>query len=252
MGQRLGQHFLVRKTILESIARAACPAPGGTVIEIGPGKGALTTHLLAHAARVIAIEIDPVLVLYLTAKFREEPRLTLIESDVLKADLSGWGTVTVVGNLPYYITSPIVERVLTLGPLLELAVFLVQKEVAERMTASAGSRDYGYLSVQTQFYSTPELLLGVPPSAFHPPPKVDSAVVRMTPKAAPDSVDARGFLKFAGLCFRQKRKTLRNNLLGSYDKALLEEIPEARLRAEQLGMEGMMDLYERLRALRAD
>src|SRR5262245_29209843 len=150
MGRRLGQHFLARKSILERIAEAACPATTDTVVEIGPGKGALTSHLLGRASRVIAIEIDPVLAQYLRAKFRDEPRLTLIETDILKADLRQWGSVTVAGNLPYYITSPIIEKTLGLGPLLAHAVFLVQKEVAERLTASPGTRAYGFLSVQTQ------------------------------------------------------------------------------------------------------
>ena len=108
------------------------------MIEIGPGRGALTSHLLARAERVIAIEIDPVLVQYLRAEFRDEPRLTLVEADVLKADLAQWGTVTVAGNLPYYITSPILDKTLALGAQLIRAVFLVQKEVAERLTAPPG------------------------------------------------------------------------------------------------------------------
>ncbi len=179
LGQRLGQHFLVRQTILESIAEAACPEIGGTIVEIGPGRGALTAHLLARAERVVAIEIDPVLVQYLRAKFRDEERLTIVEADVLKADLAQWGAVSVAGNVPYYITSPILEKTLRLGAQLIRAVFLVQKEVAERLTAHPGSRDYGYLSVQTQLFSSPELLFSVPAAAFRPPPKVDSAVVRL-------------------------------------------------------------------------
>ncbi|HXA66854.1 MAG TPA: rRNA adenine dimethyltransferase family protein, partial [Bryobacteraceae bacterium] len=146
MGRRLGQHFLARPSVLERIAEIACPEPADTVIEIGPGRGALTTHLLSRAARVIAIEIDPVLVHYLQAKFREEPRLALVSADVLKVDLAQWGPVTVVGNLPYYITSPIIEKTLALGPLLKRAVFLVQNEVAHRLTAIPGTRDYGFLS----------------------------------------------------------------------------------------------------------
>jgi len=152
----------VRHSILERIAEYSCPEKCETVIEIGPGRGALTSYLLARAERVIAIEIDPVLVQYLRAEFRDSPRLTLVEADVLKADLTQWGPATVVGNLPYYITSPILEQTLALGPLLQHAVFLVQKEVAERLIARPGSRDYGYLSVQTQIRSAPELLFTVP------------------------------------------------------------------------------------------
>jgi 16S rRNA (adenine1518-N6/adenine1519-N6)-dimethyltransferase len=247
LGRRLGQHFLARKEILERIAEAACPEPPEVVVEIGPGRGALTSHLLARSARVIAIEIDPVLVQYLRAKFRDVPRLTVVESDILKADLSQWGPVTVVGNLPYYITSPIIEKTLALGSQLQRAVFLLQKEVAERVTARPGTRAHGFLSVQTQLLSTPELLFPVPASAFHPAPKVDSAVVRLIPKRDLPVPDQTAFLHFVSLCFRQKRKKVRNNLLGVYDKAALDAIPETTQRAEQMSIQELLALYEKLR-----
>jgi 16S rRNA (adenine1518-N6/adenine1519-N6)-dimethyltransferase len=244
--RRLGQHFLVRPSILDRIAAAACPEVAETVVEIGPGKGALTAHLMERASRVIAIEVDPVLVQYLRARFRDEPKVEIVEGDVLKVDLAGWGPVSVAGNLPYYITSPIIERVLALGPLLRSAVFLVQKEVAERLTAEPGGREYGFLTVATQFYADVELLFTVPPSAFRPPPKVDSALVRLTPRNVFLLQDAKEFLRFASLCFRHKRKTLRNNLLGSYDKSQLDAIPETAQRAEQMPISALIELQRKL------
>ena len=246
MGRRLGQHFLARQSILERIAQAACPQNAATVVEIGPGRGALTVHLLKRAARVIAIEIDPVLVHYLRAEFRDEPHLTLLEADILKTDLSEWGRVAVTGNLPYYITSPILEKTLALGDNLVEAVFLVQKEVAERLTAQPGTRAYGFLSVQTQLLSAPELLFEVPADAFRPRPKVDSAVIRLTPKRDVPAPDRARFLEFVSRSFRYKRKTIRNNLAAYYDRVRLDAIPATKKRAEQLSIPELQELHDQL------
>ena len=243
MPRRLGQHFLIRDSILERIA--ASVDGSGLVIEIGPGRGALTRHLLEHAARVIAIEVDPNLIGLLKGKFDGDSRLTIVNADVLDTDLTQWGPASIAGNLPYYITSPILRKFFALGPEFPMSVFLVQHEVAERLVAGPGSRDYGYLSVETQLYTEPELLFTVPPAAFHPPPKVDSAVVRLVKH--PPKLDAAEFLKFVGRCFAQKRKTLRNNLLAYYGKQAVEALPEARLRAEQLSLAQFEDLYRRCR-----
>jgi 16S rRNA (adenine1518-N6/adenine1519-N6)-dimethyltransferase len=239
VGRRLGQHFLVRESILEKIASAACGEHAATVIEIGPGKGALTKYLLERADRVIAVEVDPYLVHYVRQKFRENERLTLVERDVLKTDLGEWGPAVIAGNLPYYITSPIISNVFSTTNWLR-AVFLVQKEVAERVTASAGSRDYGYLTVQVASHSHAELLFPVSRSAFSPPPKVESAVVRLTPRDP--MVDTQGFLDFASLAFQHKRKTLRNNLRDAYPA--IDGMPQAAKRAEQLPFEELVSLYQ--------
>ncbi len=237
MGRRLGQHFLASPTILEQIAVAACPAPEPVVVEIGPGKGALTRHLLERSGRLIGIEIDARLVAGLA---REFPGVELVHSDVLDVDLSQWGPSVFAGNLPYYITSPIVDKLLETRAC-KWAVLLIQKEVAERLTAKPGSRDYGYLTVATQARARTEYLFTVPRGVFRPPPKVDSAVVRLTPAAEPPPA---GFLEFAGRCFRQKRKMLRNNLAGRYPE--IDRLPEGTKRAEQIPVADLQALFSRL------
>lgn len=235
--------------MLERIAAAACAHDEPLVVEIGPGRGALTAHLLARARRVVAIEIDSWLVEDLRRRFAGESRLEIVHADVLQTDLAQWGTAALAGNLPYYITSPILERVTRARAALRRAVLLVQKEVAERMTAAPGSRDYGYLTVQLSLFFETRLLARVPPSAFHPPPKVDSAVVVLEPRARADELgiaDPEAFLAFAARAFTHKRKTLRNNLAGMYPAGVFESMPEARLRAEQLALEDFASLYRRI------
>jgi len=250
LGQRLGQHFLRSPGILRRIAEAACPEPTPLIIEIGAGEGALTEHLLENAGRIHAIEKDPELVRHLRDRFKQDDRLKVFEGDVLQMDLSRWGDAVIVGNLPYYITSPIIERTLAVGKLLERAVFLIQKEVAERVTAKPGTRDYGFLTVTTQIYARTELLFKVPPGAFSPPPKVESAVIRLTPRYRSETAaaisDPAPLLAFVGLCFRHKRKTIRNNLAGIFGREALEGIPELDLRAEQLTLEQFRALYRRM------
>jgi len=244
VGRKLGQHFLVRQSILRRIAEAVCPESCDLAVEIGPGKGALTEHLLSRTPRLVAIEVDSSLIEPLRRRFSSFPGLEILHADVLKTDLSQWGAVTVAGNLPYYITSPVIEKVLALGPLLRHAVFLIQKEVADRITAQPGSRAYGYLTVQTQLLSEARTLFRVPPSAFRPPPKVDSAVIRLTPRPEALVSDTGAFLRFASFCFRQKRKTLRNNLVAVYPS--IADQPESGQRAEQLSVEQLLDLHDRL------
>ena len=244
MPQKLGQHFLTSASVLERIATAVCPAGEDLVVEIGPGRGALTEKLLRRAARVVAIEIDSSLVEYLRTKFAGEPRLEIVHADVLDTDLSRWGGAPVAGNLPYYITSPILEKAVRLD--VPRAVFLIQKEVAERLVAQPRHREYGYLTLQTAMFADTRLLFEVKPGSFRPPPRVDSAVVLLTPHMRDLGVgDREAFRRFLSQCFRQKRKTLRNNLAGTYGKDVIDEWPEAGLRAEQITLEQFAEMYKR-------
>lgn len=244
MPRRLGQHFLVRESILEQLAAAACGPHTLRVIEIGPGRGALTKHLLQRTDELHAIEIDRALISHLQRKFCAESKLHIHPADVLQIDLATWGPAVITGNLPYYITSPIIEKFLSLDARFPLAVFLMQSEVAERILARPGSRDFGYFTVAAQLQSQVEVVCKVPPSAFAPPPKIDSAAVRFTRKSKTPA-DLPGLLRFVSLCFAQKRKMLRNNLLLHYGERV-DELPEARLRAEQLNAEEFIRLRDLL------
>jgi 16S rRNA (adenine1518-N6/adenine1519-N6)-dimethyltransferase len=184
--KRFGQHFLSDPRILGRIVDAVNPGPSETVIEIGPGRGALTDHLRERAGRLIAVELDRALAALLRSRYAGDERVTIVERDVLDVHLGelAGGPYALVGNVPYYITTPIVFHSLE-RPRPSRAVFLVQREVAERMTAQPGGKEYGALSVNLQALTRPELLFGVPAGAFHPPPKVESAVVRLTPRLDP-------------------------------------------------------------------
>jgi 16S rRNA (adenine1518-N6/adenine1519-N6)-dimethyltransferase len=252
VGRRLGQHFLTRTSTLHRIAEAACGERTPLVIEIGAGRGALTEALLERADKVIAIEVDPVLGHYLRQKFREaldEGRLVLVESDILKTDLGQWGPAVIAGNLPYYITSPILERLFEARGRWSLAVILVQAEVAGRIVAGPGRREYGYLSVMVQSQARAERLFEVPRVAFRPPPKVDSAVVRLEPGDPARDFginDLASFLKFTGNCFRYKRKTLRNNLAGLYARSAVGSLVGPKDRAEALSVAELALLHQAL------
>ncbi len=245
MPRRLGQHFLTRQAILKQIAEAACGEHVARVIEIGPGEGALTRHLLSRTGELHVIEIDRELAQKLAREHASEPKLHVHEGDVLEIDLAQWGTAVIAGNLPYYITSPIVRKFLELDARFQTAVFLVQREVAERLTARPGSRDYGFLTVMTQLICEVELVCRIPASAFSPPPKVASAAVRLKRREVrPENLSE--LLAFVARCFAQKRKTLRNNLRPFY-AAAIDSLPEAGLRAEQVPVEGFPALFQRLK-----
>jgi len=210
--KRYGQHFLHDARLLARIADAAALARSDTVIEIGAGRGALTQELAARAGRVIAIEIDRALCAMLRERYAAQPGVTIVEGDVLEQELGALagGAYVLVGNVPYYITTPILFHALA-PPRPERAVFLVQREVAERMAAPPGSSAYGALSVTLQALARVELLFAVPASAFRPRPKVESAVVRITPRARGEVEPSREerYRRMVQGAFAQRRKQMR-------------------------------------------
>ena len=215
----LGQHFLGDPRILSRIADALAPGPTETVVEIGPGHGALTDELIRRAGRVVTIELDRALAGLLRERYAAESRVTVIEDDVLRVDLAQVVATdyALVGNVPYYITSPILFRSLE-PPRPSRAVFLVQREVAERLTATPGTKAYGALTVNVQAVATAEVLFGVPAGAFRPPPRVESAAVRLSPRPDPvippvHEAQYRSFVQAAfGLRRKQMRRVLRTLL----------------------------------------
>ena len=247
-GGKLGQHFLQDEGMLARMASAAV-APDDTVIEIGPGRGALTRHLLGIARHVVAIEVDAGLAGALPRRCCASPGLTVITADILQVSLpdilrqSSPSRSVVVGNLPYYITSPILRKVLAARHEFRSATFLIQEEVADRVVASGGSRSFGFLSCLCQLQSRPEKLFRVPPQAFEPPPAVHSAVVRFDVVGEPPPA---GLLAFLSACFRQPRKTLKNNLAARYPPERLNADPCAGMRAQQLSLSRLREMWERL------
>jgi 16S rRNA (adenine1518-N6/adenine1519-N6)-dimethyltransferase len=211
--KRFGQHFLVDESIIDGIVRAIGPRPGQALVEIGPGLGALTQPLLERAGALTVIELDR----DLAARLRQRPGLTVIESDVLKVDFAAVADAAgqplrLVGNLPYNISSPILFHLLPFAQRVQDQHFMLQKEVVERMAAPPGSKTYGRLSVMLQWRYRIDEVLDVPPEAFDPPPRVDSAVVRMVPLEADPSVDVARLETLVAVAFSQRRKVLRNTL----------------------------------------
>lgn len=214
------------------------------MIEIGPGRGALTRHLLPRTDELHAIEVDRSLAGYLRSKYGSEEKLHVHASDALSTDITQWGPAVLAGNLPYYITSPIIQKFLAVDQRFPIAVFLMQSEVAERILAMPGTRSYGYLTVATQLVCEVEFLCHVPASAFVPPPRVESAAVRF--RRRPEiPVDLPSLLNFVSRAFSHKRKTLRNNLRAFHGERV-DAFPEASLRAEQMTIQQFVDLHERL------
>ncbi|WP_020700638.1 16S rRNA (adenine(1518)-N(6)/adenine(1519)-N(6))-dimethyltransferase RsmA [Caldimonas manganoxidans] len=236
--KRFGQHFLTDSTVLDAIVRAIDPQPGQALVEIGPGLGALTEPLLERCHRLTVIELDR----DLAARLRRRAQLQVIEADVLTVDFRALAQqqgqrLRVVGNLPYNISSPIAFHLLAQVEAIVDQHFMLQKEVVQRMAATPGQKDYGRLSVMLQWRYEIESLFEVPPQAFEPPPRVDSAVVRMTPRREPLDVDIAVLSELVAVAFSQRRKLLRHSLgcwletqgfEGSFDlQRRAEEVPVA-------------------------
>ena len=211
--KRFGQHFLVDDAVIDRIARAIDPRPGQAVVEIGPGLGALTGPLLERCQALTVIELDR----DLATRLRRRPGLTVVEADVLNVDFAvlaetAGQRLRVVGNLPYNISTPILFHLLDSAQQIEDQHFMLQKEVVDRMAAAPGCKDYGRLSVMLQWRYAIEAVLDVPPEAFDPPPRVQSAVVRMVPLPLDPGVDAARLRELVTVAFSQRRKILRHTL----------------------------------------
>jgi 16S rRNA (adenine1518-N6/adenine1519-N6)-dimethyltransferase len=216
--KRFGQHFLSDSAIIDAIVRAIGPAPGQHVVEIGPGLAALTQPLVERLGQLTVIELDR----DLARRLREHPHLRVVESDVLKVDFTALAgdllpdqahpKIRVVGNLPYNISSPILFHLLDHVGVIEDQHFMLQKEVIDRMVAAPATADYGRLSVMLQWRYAMENVLFVPPECFDPPPRVDSAVVRMVPHAQPAAVQRSVLEPLVQVAFSQRRKLLRHTL----------------------------------------
>jgi len=258
---KLGQHFLSDTRYCSRIVDALELRADDLVIEIGPGHGAMTGLLAARARGVVAIEVDPGLVDELRQKFQEAPKVEIIHGDVLLTDLGsicrrhGVGECHVFGNIPYYITSPIIHHVLGFARHVRAMGLLVQREVADRLVAQPGTRDYGYLTVFTRLYSSPRRVLHIPPGAFSPPPKVHSALVRFEVRAGDQSVSSENveeFLGFLKQSFAYKRKKFLNCLSPIYPRQRVEQELERLglplgVRAEQLSLEQLVAVFSNLR-----
>ncbi len=250
--KRFGQNFLADPGVIDHIVAAINPRPGDNLVEIGPGQGALTGPLLAANPSLTAIELDRDLVKLLAQKFAGHPHFRLLEGDALQVDfgdLASSGPLRVVGNLPYNISTPLIFHLLRYLPAIQDMHFMLQKEVVDRMAAPPGNKAYGKLSIMVQYLCRVDPLFLVPPGAFLPAPKVESAIVRLSPRAQPlmaaDNVAL--FEELVGLCFQQRRKTLRNNLKPLAGRYRLDDLPwDTGRRPETLSVEEFVELSNHL------
>jgi 16S rRNA (adenine1518-N6/adenine1519-N6)-dimethyltransferase len=247
--KRFGQHFLVDDAITDGITDLVDPQPDQALIEIGPGLGALTEPLLRRGAALTVIELDR----DLAERWRRDGRVTVIEADVLKVDFGALADAAVqplriVGNLPYNISTPILFHLLPLAARVRDQHFMLQKEVVDRMVGAPGRKDYGRLSVMLQWRYEMESVLDVPPESFDPPPRVDSAVVRMRPRAQPAAVDPRLLSELVTVAFSQRRKLLRHTLGRWLEARGADAGFDVQRRAEEVPVDEYLALAQRVQA----
>jgi 16S rRNA (adenine1518-N6/adenine1519-N6)-dimethyltransferase len=213
-GRRLGQHFLYDPSLLRRIIEAADLSPDDTVVEIGPGPGAMTGLLAESVRRVVAIELDDHLYERLRERFRDAPHVELVHADVLTFPFEDLGDFKVVANIPYYITTPILFRLIEARRTLKTMTLTMQREVAERIVAGPGGKDYGVLSIMLQYHTRPAMKFIIPKEAFRPAPSVDSAVIHLTMLEQPPVAvqDEKVFFRVVRTAFAQRRKTIANSL----------------------------------------
>jgi 16S rRNA (adenine1518-N6/adenine1519-N6)-dimethyltransferase len=242
--KRFGQHFLTDTGVIDAIVAAIDPRPGDALIEIGPGLGALTQPLVERCGHMTVIELDR----DLAARLRKHASLDVVEADVLTVDFAGRAQskkLRIAGNLPYNISTPILFRLLDAASHVEDQHFMLQKEVVERMAAGPGSKEYGRLSVMLQWRYHIESLFDVPPHAFEPPPRVDSAVVRMLPWPTPADVDRATLETLVAVAFSQRRKLLRHTLGRWLDERGFSGFFDVQRRAEEVAVTEYVALAQR-------
>ncbi len=251
--KRFGQNFLHDAGVIDRIISSIAPRPGQHLVEIGPGQGALTEGLLASGARLDVVELDRDLVPQLQSRFGHQAQFRLHQGDALKLDFSTLADdskLRVVGNLPYNISTPLIFHLLSFAGLIEDMHFMLQREVVQRLAAEPGNKSWGKLGVMAQYHCAVDALFDVAPGAFHPPPKVVSAIVRLRPRGAAVDVDREQRLRrVVSAAFAQRRKTLRNTLRDLVDVQQLEQLgisPTAR--AETLTLEQFLAIADALAA----
>jgi 16S rRNA (adenine1518-N6/adenine1519-N6)-dimethyltransferase len=239
--KRFGQNFLTDQNVLSEIIRVIAPAADDTMVEIGPGQGAMTALLLAQLSRLQVVELDRDLVTLLQKKFSSD-KLIIHSGDALQFDFGALqptqGKLRIVGNLPYNISSPLLFHLAQYAQQVEDQHFMLQKEVVQRMVAPPGGKDYGRLSVMLQWRYQMEMLFIVPPSAFDPPPKVDSAIVRMRPIESPLACEQARLEQVVTQAFSQRRKVIRNSLGGLFtEQQLITAGIDPQARPETISLE---------------